>query len=91
MLGAGRDLSLRDWRGFQLGAPFLTYLGGYVDPGGYINIWLRMYAPEQGGSFRSEWIMLDSSGEPFGIGEFYDQPFYVEIIVIGGGIQFPVP
>lgn len=85
------DYKIQYYGGLQMGAPYTNNLGGYVDPGMYINLWLKMYAPPQGGSFRSEWIMLDSSGTSFGIGEFYDEPFYVEIIVIGGGEQFPVP
>jgi hypothetical protein len=54
-----------------------------VAPGQYVNIGMQMYSPQQGGSFHGDWIMVSSSGDYFGIGENFDEPFYVEIVVSG--------
>jgi hypothetical protein len=77
------DFTIRYHGGFQLGAPSNMKLGESVAPGQYVNIGLQMYSPPQAGSFRGDWIMVSSSGDYFGIGENYDEPFYVEIIVSG--------
>lgn len=80
-----RDYAIHYYGGFQLGAPTSTMLDVNVAPGQYTNLGLKMFSPAQSGTFRSEWMLADYTGQPFGIGDEYDQPFYVEIYVSGGG------
>jgi hypothetical protein len=67
--------------GNQLNAPVQTFLTKRVEPGHGSDLSLDMQAPEQPGSYQSNWKLQNASGTLFGIGPNGDAPFWVRIIV----------
>jgi hypothetical protein len=71
--------------GFQLGGKNPTYLGKGVNihPDRYVNLTIQFRSPAQGGSFTSDWWLQDDLGNTFGVGNNFDESFYVQILVPG--------
>jgi hypothetical protein len=83
------DFSIVYDSGDQLGARNFYLLGTTVYPGQYVTISAQMIAPEVPGYYTSYWGMQDDNGVFFGYsadGENYDQPFYVQIYVLGASL-----
>lgn len=68
--------------GFQLDARTPVLVGINVYPDQYVNLTLRLVAPDQNGYYRGDFKLKDTNGNVFGVGEIFNQPFYVEINVI---------
>jgi hypothetical protein len=69
--------------GFQLGGQSPRYLGGYFQPGEFVQIGIQLYSNPQPNTYQSNWILKDAQGNTFGAGSGGDQPLLVEIIVPG--------
>ncbi|MCP4418610.1 MAG: hypothetical protein GY805_18475 [Chloroflexi bacterium] len=67
--------------GDDLSGPLSTPLDNAVVPGQTIDISVPLTAPETTGTFRSEWLMADASGNPFGVDGPADQVIWVQIVV----------
>lgn len=52
---------------------------GTVPPGGKIDISVTLKAPNQAGTYRGEWKLRNAAGAVFGIGEFAEKSFWVQI------------
>lgn len=77
--------------GLQMTGTAQLPIGVTIYPGRYVNLTVQMRAPAQGGVFRGDWGMMDEAGNIFGWGENYDQPFYVQILVVATGDNAPPP
>jgi hypothetical protein len=75
--------------GNSLGAPTVKSLGFSVEPGAFIDITLDMVAPDDPGTYQSNWILVDSSGKTFGIGPGGNTPFWVRIVVVTSDTDTP--
>jgi hypothetical protein len=75
--------SLVYYSGFQLGGRSPRYLGGYFQPGEFVQIGIQLYSNPQPNTYQSNWILKDAQGNTFGGGSSGDQPLLVEIIVPG--------
>lgn len=69
--------------GFQLGGQSPRYLGGYFQPGEFVQLGIQLYSNPQPGTYQGNWLLQDAQGNTFGSGLNHDEPLYVEIIVPG--------
>ncbi len=67
--------------GEQMNAPAETLLPHEVAPGETIDIQLLMKAPDVANTYTGNWMLRDSNGVQFGVGELADQPIDCKIIV----------
>jgi hypothetical protein len=86
----------RDYRAFwffgtRFGETETVRLGTEVSPGQSIDIMVDMVAPEDPGTYQSNWKLQNGSGESFGIGPAGDSPFWVRIIVVPPPTNTPTP
>ena len=56
-----------------------------VLPGEIVDIKITMKAPSSNGTYQGNWKIKDESGSLFGIGDKFDSPFWVQIVVGQGG------
>jgi hypothetical protein len=69
----------------RMGAPASAQLTATdVPPGGNVQISMNMTAPTTPGTVYSYWLLRNAAGQNFGVDAF-GNPFYVQIVVIGGG------
>jgi len=71
--------------GYQMSAPDEIDLPDDVEPGETVDISIDMIAPESTGVYTGYWMLRDENGNLFGIGEDYDDPFWVRIRVTEEG------
>ena len=57
---------------------------GSVPPGQVVDVSVNLTAPTLEGSYRSYWMLRNSSGTLFALGGAARDPFYVDIKVVGG-------
>ncbi len=67
--------------GYALGSVGSVSLAGETLPGQTIDISVDMRAPTNKGSYKSVWMLRNSTGDVFGIGEDATSPFWVQIVV----------
>lgn len=67
--------------GELLNAPLSVPLGREVAPGEFFTVSVSMAAPEQGGSYQSNWEMQNARGDRFGFGASRKEPVWVRIQV----------
>lgn len=67
--------------GDRMEAPASVPLSGDVAPGDTVDLTVDMIAPEQTGTFQSNWKLRTNSDQLFGIGPGEGLPFYVRIQV----------
>ena len=80
--GPGLKLhSLSFFNGNPLGVPAEVPLTAIVQPGGTIDVSLDMVAPNQPGTYRSEWMLQVAAGPMLGVGVNGQTPLYTQIIV----------
>lgn len=75
------DYSLVFAGGDQMSAPTPITLTTAVAPEQEIALYVPFIAPEAEGTYRSDWLLADSSGQIFGVDGFNDQVFWVQIVV----------
>jgi len=75
--------------GEQMGTSVNVYLKESVAPNQSIDISVDMIAPQEPGSYQSNWKLKNTKGNLFGIGPHGESPFWVRIKVIE--ISTPTP
>ncbi len=76
--------SLAFFSGSPLGAPSEVALPTYTAPGGVVDVSVNLIAPQQAGTYRSEWMLMVAQGPLFGVGPYYQTPLYAQIQVQRG-------
>lgn len=56
-----------------------------VLPGDTVDLSVRLTAPETAGSFQADWLLANSAGETFGLGDESDKSFWIQIVVAATG------
>lgn len=69
--------------GDTMSGPSAVALAGTVNPGQYIEVPVTFVAPNKDGNYRGYWKLRNASGALFGIGDFADTAFWVDIRVKG--------
>jgi hypothetical protein len=64
-----------------MGGPPSVPLSGNVPPGATIDISIDLTAPLTNGTHKGNWILRNSSGVLFGLGDDGESPFWVQIVV----------
>ena len=67
--------------GEKFEAPSTVYLTKDVPPGDSVDISVDMVAPQQSGTYQSNWKLESPDGDLFGIGPNWNSPFWVRILV----------
>lgn len=75
--------------GEQMNAPDSIPLEQSVAPNQSIDISVDMVAPEEPGTYQSNWKLRNANGELFGIGPNGESPFWVRIVVVE--VDTPTP
>ena len=75
------DYSLIFAGGDDMGAPLSVPLESAVVPGQTVEITAPLTAPETLGTYRSDFLLADAAGNPFGVDGFADQVIWVQIEV----------
>lgn len=75
--------------GANLGIYPATEFGGQVLPGSTVELTIEMIAPQEPGTYQSNWKLRASDGSLFGIGPNGESPFWVRIVV--EDIKSPTP
>jgi hypothetical protein len=69
--------------GDPMSGPSAVALAGSVSPGQYIEVPVTFTAPNKEGNYRGYWKLRNASGVLFGIGDYADTAFWVDIKVTG--------
>jgi hypothetical protein len=64
-----------------MGGPEIQRLAQTVAPGETVDISVILVAPTGPGTYRGEWLLRNSNGLLFGIGEETNAPFWIQIVV----------
>lgn len=75
----GYALSFYD--GEQMGGPGMILLTTSVAPGESITLAVNLTAPNQNGTYKGRWMLMNEAGNLFGLGENGKVAFWVQIIV----------
>ena len=75
------DYSIIFAGGDDMGGPLSVPLESAVVPGQTADITVPLTAPEELGTYRSDFLLSDSAGNPFGVDGFADQVIWVQIEV----------
>lgn len=67
--------------GDQMGAPDAIPLANPVPPGEEVSIFVTFTAPETAATYRSDWVMANSSGQRFGVDGPADEVIWAQIVV----------
>jgi hypothetical protein len=86
-----RLYSVTFFSGNPLNAFQTHYLLSEIPPGQVIDITVDMVAPEEPGTYQSNWMLVDPNGDLFGIGPNGDAPFWARIEVIAQATDTPTP
>lgn len=76
--------SLVFFNGDRMGAPNEVPLLTQVPPGGIVDVSINLIAPQQAGTYRSEWMLLVAQGPLLGVGPGGQTPLYAQIVVQPG-------
>ena len=69
--------------GEQMSAPAAMSLSATVDAGASAILSVNMTAPTTPGSYRGNWMLKNANGQLFGIGPQANEPWFVDINVVG--------
>lgn len=67
--------------GNQMGAPNTVPLANVVPPGEEVSIFVTFISPQTVGTYRSDWVMANSSGQRFGVDGPADEVIWAQIVV----------
>ncbi|HSD85772.1 MAG TPA: NBR1-Ig-like domain-containing protein, partial [Anaerolineae bacterium] len=73
--------SLVFFNGDRMGAPNEVPLLTQVPPGSIVDVSINLIAPQQAGTYRSEWMLLVAQGPLLGVGPGGQTPLYAQIVV----------
>lgn len=76
------DYSLVPVGGDEIPGPESVPLEEVVAPGQTVELSVDLTAPEELGTYRTNWQLADPNGEPFGIGGNPDEAFWLQIEVV---------
>jgi hypothetical protein len=76
--------------GHTMGAPASVPIAVDVAPGKTVDLKVSMVAPATDGTYRGNWMLSNTAGALFGIGENGDKPFWVQIVVGPQGAGGPL-
>lgn len=87
------DYSLTFVGGDEIPGPISVTLPSPVAPGQTVDLSVTFTAPEESGTYRSNWQISDAAGEPFGINGFIGDAFWLQIVVEEGAeaAETPLP
>jgi hypothetical protein len=68
--------------GARLGEIISVPLGGQIEPGDSVDIYVDMVAPTNPGVYQSNWMLQNAAGDLFGIGPTGSSPFWTRINVV---------
>ncbi len=71
--------------GNRMSGPSAAGLPASVSPGQTVDLKVRMAAPTSAGNYRGYWMLRDTSGRQFGLGDGGEQPFWVWIVASEAG------
>ncbi len=86
-----RLYKLTFFSGNSLNAMQTTTLSQEVDPGEVVDLSVSMQAPQNPGTYQSNWMLSDPEGNLFGIGRNGDAPFWVKIEVVPASTATSTP
>jgi hypothetical protein len=75
-------------QGNQMQGPSTQALNYEVKPGSQVDVAVNLVAPSEPGPHQGYWMLRDTNGVQFGIGEKGDQPFWVKIQVQDTSLTF---
>ena len=75
------DYSLIFAGGDDLSGPLDIPLTGSVVSGQTVEVTVPLTAPDTLGTYRSDWLLADAAGNPFGVDGLADQVIWVQIVV----------
>jgi hypothetical protein len=75
-------------RGDRLQGATYIPLRATVQPGGTVDLSVSLVSPLSNGTYRGFWMLSNSAGRNFGLGERADSPFWVDIRVRAGSGPF---
>lgn len=78
----GQNYAVVWFSGDDLGVNHDQAFVANVMPGKSLDVTVDMLAPEQPGTYQSNWKLRSSTGDMFGIGPNGDAPFWVRIVVV---------
>jgi len=84
-----RLYALTFFSGNSLNAKQTNTLSQEVEPGEVVDLSVSMQAPQNPGTYQSNWMLSDPGGELFGIGRNGDAPFWVKIEVVPASTATP--
>lgn len=84
-----RLYALTFFSGNSLNAMQTQTLSQEVEPGEVVDLSVTMQAPQNPGTYQSNWMLSDPGGELFGIGRNGDAPFWVKIEVVPASTATP--
>jgi hypothetical protein len=85
------DYAVVWFSGDDLGVNHEQLLGALVQPGKSVDVTVDMTAPQDAGTYQSNWKMRSAEGSLFGIGPNGDAPFWVRIVVVPEDTPTPEP
>ena len=68
--------------GEDIGVTREQFFISQVNPGQSVDVTVDMVAPDEAGTYQSNWKLRDQQGQYFGIGPNGDAPFWAKIVVI---------
>jgi hypothetical protein len=77
-----RDYAVVWFSGDDLGMSHVQPFDSIVIPGEAVDLTVDMVAPQQAGSYQSNWKLRAKDGHLFGIGSNGDAPFWVRIVIV---------
>ncbi|MGB4594956.1 MAG: NBR1-Ig-like domain-containing protein [Anaerolineaceae bacterium] len=79
------------YSGNDMGSHQENLFGGEVQPGQMVDISIQLTAPLEPGIYQSNWMLMDGSGNLFGMGWNADAPFWANIYVVEELSPTPIP
>jgi hypothetical protein len=84
-----RDYAVVWFSGDDLGLSHVQSIDNIVIPGESVDLTVDMVAPQQAGTYQSNWKLRAKDGHLFGIGSNGDAPFWVRIVIVA--VDTPTP
>jgi hypothetical protein len=77
-----RDYAVVWFSGDDLGMSHMQSFDSIVLPGDSVDFTVDMVAPQQAGTYQSNWKLRGKDGHLFGIGSNGDAPFWVRVLIV---------
>ncbi len=77
--------------GEQMSGAASSFLPAQASPGETLVLSLNLVAPLQAGHYRGYWSLKAPDGQVFGVGAAYNEPIWVDIVVVNGATPTITP